>query len=390
VPFEGLADLQPLDEADLAVTGPNDPATILYTSGTTGRPKGALASNRATIANLMNMAFVAARAEALSGRTPGPTGQAASIAAAPLFHIGGVASIVGGALGGTKLVLMPRWDVTEALVLAERERITTFGGIPAMARQILDSPDLARFDFSAVRGFPLGGAPVPPDLPTRARATFGSALQILNGYGLTETTSAVVTNVGDEFAERPESVGRPNLTADLRIEGPDGQPLRPGSIGELCFRSPQVANCYWNDPEATKAAFVDGWFHSGDLGFIDDAGFVYVVDRLKDVVIRGGENVYCAEVEAVLFEHPAVADVAVIGLPDPVLGERVCAIVVPRPDAAADLAEMHAFAAERIAAFKCPEALFLMDELPRTASGKTAKPRLRALVAQSDEQVDRR
>jgi acyl-CoA synthetase (AMP-forming)/AMP-acid ligase II len=389
VPFEELADLQPLDEDELATTGPDDPATLLYTSGTTGRPKGALGSNRATIANLMNMAFVAARAELLSGRTPGAAGQAASIAAAPLFHIGGVASIVGGALGGTKVVLMPRWDAAEALALAERERVTTLGGIPAMARQILDYPDLAKFDLSAVRSFPLGGAPVPPDLPIRARQTFGPALQILNGYGLTETTSAVVTNVGDEFAEHPDSVGRPNLTADLRVEGPDGQPLGFGSIGELCFRSPQVVNCYWNDPEGTRAAFIDGWFHSGDLGYIDEAGFVYVVDRLKDVVIRGGENVYCAEVEAALFEHPAVADVAVIGLPDPNLGERVCAVVVPREDAAVDLAEVRTFAARRLAAFKCPEALFLTEELPRTPTGKTAKPQLRVAVSQSEEQIQR-
>jgi acyl-CoA synthetase (AMP-forming)/AMP-acid ligase II len=389
VPFEELVDFPPLDEAELAVTGPDDPATLLYTSGTTGRPKGGLASNRATIANLMNMAFGAARADLLSERTPGASGQAASIAAAPLFHIGGVASIVGGALGGTKLVLMPRWDVAEALVLAERERVTTLGGVPAMARQILDFPDLASFDLSAVRNFPLGGAPVPPDLPTRAREAFGPALQILNGYGLTETTSAVIINVGDEFAERPDSVGRPNLTADLRVEGPDGQPLGTGLIGELCFRSPQVVNCYWNDPEATKGAFVDGWFHSGDLGYIDDAGFVYVVDRLKDVVIRGGENVYCAEVEAALFEHPAVADVAVIGLPDASLGDRVCAVVVPRSGAVVDLADVRTFAAQRVAAFKCPEALLLVDELPRTPTGKTAKSQLRAAAAQFGERIHR-
>jgi acyl-CoA synthetase (AMP-forming)/AMP-acid ligase II len=335
----------------------------------------------------MNMAFVAARAQLVSGRTPGPTGQASSIAAAPLFHIGGVASIVGGALGGTKIVLMPRWDASTALALAEQEQVTTLGGIPAMARQILDFPDLAKFDLSAVRSFPLGGAQVPPDLPIRARESFGSALQILNGYGLTETTSAVVTNVGDEFAEHPDSVGRPNLTADLRVEGPDGQPLPPGSIGELCFRSPQVVDCYWNDLEGTKSAFIDGWFHSGDLGYIDEAGFVYVVDRLKDVVIRGGENVYCAEVEAVLFEHPAVADVAVIGLPDASLGERVCAVVVPRADAELDLAEVRAFAAQRLARFKCPEALFLIGELPRTPTGKTAKPQLRTAVTQSPERI---
>jgi acyl-CoA synthetase (AMP-forming)/AMP-acid ligase II len=165
--------------------------------------------------------------------------------------------------------------------------------------------------------------------------------------------------------------------------------LGTGLIGELCFRSPQVVNCYWNDPEATKGAFVDGWFHSGDLGYIDDAGFVYVVDRLKDVVIRGGENVYCAEVEATLFEHPAVADVAVIGLPDLSLGERVCAVVVPRSGAVVHLAELRTFAAQRIGAFKCPEALLLVDELPRTPTGKTAKSQLRAAAAEFRERIYR-
>ena len=153
---------------------------------------------------------------------------------------------------------------------------------------------------------------------------------MFNGYGGTETTSAVVTNVGAEYTAHPESVGRPNLTAELRVLGPDGASLPRGEVGELAFRSPQVVKGYWNNPVATKESFVDGWFRTGDLGYVDAEGYVYVVDRLKDVVIRGGENVYCAEVEAVLVEHPGIEDVAVIGLPDEAMGERVCAVVVPR------------------------------------------------------------
>jgi acyl-CoA synthetase (AMP-forming)/AMP-acid ligase II len=371
----------------LASAAPDDPATILYTSGTTGRPKGALASNRATIANLMNMAFVAARAQLLSGQAPQPAGQNTTVTAAPLFHIGGIAAIVGGAMGGSKLVLMRRWDVAEVLRLAERERATGLGGVPAMARELLDYPELGKFDLSSVRGFPLGGAPVPPDLPLRAVSTFGPHTQILNGYGLTETTSAVCTNVGDEFLHHPDSVGRPNLTADLRVEGSDGSVMEMGQVGELCFRSPQVAQCYWNDTAATAKSFVDGWFHSGDLGYYDAEGYVYVVDRLKDVVIRGGENVYCAEVEAILFEHPHIADVAVIGLPEPAMGERVCAVVVPRAGTTLDLGEVRAFGAKHLAAFKCPEALYVAEELPRTASGKTAKAELRARVSADPECV---
>jgi long-chain acyl-CoA synthetase len=381
IPFEDLAAGHPLPEHDLAATEPEDPATILYTSGTTGRPKGALASNRATITNLINMAFAAARSQLLSGRPAQPAGQPTTITAAPLFHIGGVASIVGGAMGGSKLVLMRKWDVAELLRLAERERATGLGGVPAMARELLDYPELGKFDLTAVRSFPLGGAPVPPDLPLRAVEVFGPDIGILNGYGLTETTSAVCTNVGEEFSRHPDSVGRPNLTADLRVEDQDGRILGAGQVGELCFRSPQVAQCYWNDPSATSTSFVDGWFHSGDLGYYDDEGYVYVVDRLKDVVIRGGENVYCAEVEAVLFEHPQVSDVAVIGLLEPSMGERVCAVVVPRAGTTLELSEVRAFVATRLAAFKCPEALYVADELPRTATGKTAKSELRSRVS---------
>jgi acyl-CoA synthetase (AMP-forming)/AMP-acid ligase II len=381
VPFEDLAARHPMSEHGLASTEPEDPATILYTSGTTGRPKGALASNRATITNLMNMAFAAARAQLLSGRPAQPAGQNVTVTAAPLFHIGGVASIVGGAMGGSKLVLMRKWDVAELLRLAERERATGLGGVPAMARELLDYPELRKFDLSAVRSFPLGGAPVPPDLPLRAVEVFGPDIGILNGYGLTETTSAVCTNVGEEFLHHPDSVGRPNLTADLRVEGQDGRIVGAGQVGELCFRSPQVAQCYWNDPSATSTSFVGGWFHSGDLGYYDDEGYVYVVDRLKDVVIRGGENVYCAEVEAVLFEHPQISDVAVIGLLEPSLGERVCAVVVPRAGTTLELAEVRAFAATRLAAFKCPEALYIAEDLPRTATGKTAKSELRSRVS---------
>jgi acyl-CoA synthetase (AMP-forming)/AMP-acid ligase II len=187
----------------------------------------------------------------------------------------------------------------------------------------------------------------------------------------------VVTNVGDEYAARPGSVGRPNLTADLRVAGAAGEPLPAGQVGELCFRSPQVARGYWKDPGATKAAFADGWFRTGDLGYVDPDGYVYVVDRLKDVVIRGGENVYCAEVEAVLFGHPAVADAAVIGLPDQAMGERVAAVVVPRPGTSVALADLRAFTAGRLAAFKQPEALYLVTEIPQTPVGKTDKRRLR-------------
>ena len=374
--FEDLAGGPPLDEAELAASGPDEVAVMLYTSGTTGFPKGALITHRNLIASTMNMSFAIARHYAITGRTPAAVRQPATISAAPLFHIGGVGSIVGTALSGGKITLMRKWDAGECLALAIRENVTSLGGVPAVARQILEHPNAARLR-DRVTACPMGGAPVPPDLPLRARQVLGDSAVILNGYGSTETTSAVVTSAGDEYAARPASVGRPNLTADLRITGAGGQPLPAGQVGELCFRSPQVAKGYWKDQDATKAAFADGWFRIGDLGYIDADGYVYVVDRLKDVVIRGGENVYCAEVEAVLFEHPAVADVTVIGLPDQAMGERVGAVVVPRPGTSVALDDLRAFAAGSLAAFKRPEALYLVGDIPRTPTGKTDKRRLR-------------
>jgi long-chain acyl-CoA synthetase len=388
IPFEELVSGAPIDDDAIASLDRDDPVTMLYTSGTTGRPKGALNTNRASIANIWNMGFVAARESLLSGRKPAPPRQPATLSSGPLFHIGGITTIISAPMAGTKMVMMRKWNLEEALRVAIDEELTSLGGVPSVARQILDRPGVERLGLD-IRTFPMGGAAVPPDLPTRAVALFGDDVQILNGYGLTETTSAVVTNVGVEFAARPDSVGRPNLTADVRVVDGDGRSLEAGEIGELCFRSPQVVRGYWNDEEATKASFEDGWFHSGDVGYVADDGFVYVVDRMKDVVIRGGENVYCAEVEAVLNEHPAVAEVTVVGLEERAMGERVCAVVVPRAGAAVTLADARSFAASRLAAFKCPEALYVMEELPKTATSKVAKNVVRQLVAADPEAVDR-
>ncbi len=327
--FDDLVHGDPLADDLVARLDPDDPVTILYTSGTTGKPKGALGTNRGHLHNIWNMAFGGAREALMTGRAPAPDRQPATLAAQPMFHIGGIAAIIGSPMGGSKILIMRKWDLERALELAVAEGLTAFGGVPAIARQIIEYPGLEDLDLD-VRGFPMGGAAVPPDLPIKARERFGESIQLLNGYGLTETTSAVVTNVGVEFVERPDSVGRPNLTADLKVVDPEGNALGVGEVGELAFRSPQVVKGYWGDDDATAAVFVDGWFHSGDVGYLDPDGFVYVVDRIKDVVIRGGENVYCAEVEAVLFEHPDIAEVAVVGVTEPGLGERVCAVVVPR------------------------------------------------------------
>ena len=388
VALDDLITGEPIADDDLARLERDDPIVLMYTSGTTGRPKGALITNRAMMANLWNMAFASARESLIAERVPPAPRQSASISAAPMFHIGGVSSIIGGPMGGSKIVIMRKWDVDEALLLAREEQVTGFGGVPTMARQILEHPRIKDLGVD-VRTCPMGGAAVPPDLPLRAVEVFGPTVQILNGYGGTETTSAVVTNVGIEYEARPDSVGRPNLTGDVKIVDADGASLGVGEIGEICMRSPQVVPGYWNDEVATAAAFRDGWFHSGDVGYVDDEGFLYVIDRLKDVVIRGGENVYCVEVEAVLHEHPAVADVAVIGVDERVMGERVCAVVVPRAGSDVALADLRAFATDRLAAYKHPEALYLVDDLPTTATGKIAKRELRAQIAGDDARVER-
>jgi len=375
--FDDLVHGDPLPADEFAQLTRDDLITILYTSGTTGRPKGAPATNRAHITSIFNMAFANAREAIISQRAPKPPRQTATLSAQPLFHIGGVASIISGPMGGTKLVMMHKWNLEEAVRLAKEEGVTNLGGVPTIARQFLDYPGIGELGLD-VRGFPMGGAAVPPDLPIRAVETFGHDIQLLNGYGLTETTSACATNIGVEFEEHPDSVGRANLTADIRIVDLDGSVLPVGERGEICFLSPQNTKGYWNNPEATAEVFRDGWFHSGDVGYLDDDGFLYVSDRLKDVVIRGGENIYCPEVEAVIFQHPAVAEVVVFGLPEQVMGERLCAAVVVRDGESLDLDDLRAHVGEHLAGFKCPEALFLTDELPKTATSKVAKRELRA------------
>ena len=357
---------------------PDDDATILYTSGTTGTPRGAIGTHRNHVTNLMNTALNGALNLAIAGEEP-PEEQPVYMTTFPIFHIAGQTGMQFSALSGSKLVLLYRWDTAKALEMIERERVSSMAAVPKTVRRLLESSELARRDVSSLAGLASGGAPVPPDLILRIDRQFSSAVAPANGYGLTETTSAVVINSGQEYVDHPDSVGRPVVGADLRVVDPaSGEDLPSGEVGEFWVRGPNVVRGYWNKPEETAASFTAGWFHTGDVGYVDDDGLVYVVDRLKDVVIRGGENVYCAEVEAVMFEHPAVDDVAVIGLPDELLGEEVAAVVNPKPDASADGEELRAHAAEHLARFKVPGVIVFRDApLPRTATGKVLKRELR-------------
>ena len=385
--------------------GPEDDATIFYTSGTTGRPKGAVGTHRNICTNLMSLFYINTRSglRAASSREGSCAGGSAGDASArraegagadggevrrnrnsyllsvPFFHATGCHSVlVANTASGGKLVMMYRWDPERALELIEREQITSFGGVPSMVMGVLDSPDFAKRDTSSVRGVSYGGAPAPPELVKRIKAHFpgGSAS---NGYGLTETSSVVTMNGGDDYVRKPQSVGPPVPVCEVKVVDETGRDLPEGETGELWIKGPNVVRGYWNKPEATAESFSDGWLHSGDVARIDDEGFVYIVDRAKDMVIRGGENVYCVEVEAALFEHPSVADCAVIGIPHPVLGEEVGAVVRLRPGA--DPVEedgLRAHVAARLAGFKVPVRIwFRTEELPRNPAGKVLKRELR-------------
>jgi long-chain acyl-CoA synthetase len=249
--------------------------------------------------------------------------------------------------------------------------------VPAMVMQVLDHPDFASRDCSSVRSVSYGGAPAPPELVRRIRAHFPSS-QPSNGYGLTETSSLSTMNQGDDYVAKPDSVGPPVPVVEVRVVDPLGQPLGVGEVGELWIKGPNVVRGYWNKPEATAAAITEGWLHTGDIARIDEDGFVTIVDRAKDMLIRGGENVYCVEIEAVLYEHPAVADAAVIGIPHPVLGEEVGAVVSLRPGFAPDEQALRAWVAERLAPFKVPVRVWFFPEaLPRNPAGKILKRQLR-------------
>jgi long-chain acyl-CoA synthetase len=272
------------------------------------------------------------------------------------------------------------------LELIERERITVFGGVPTMAWQVLDSPDFSKRDTSSVRSVAYGGAPAPPELVRRIKEHFPKG-NASNGYGLTETSSVTSMNSGDDYVRKPDSCGPPVPVCDVRVVDEVGADVPTGEPGELWIKGPNVVRGYWNKPEATAASFTNGWLRTGDVARLDEDGFIYIIDRAKDMVIRGGENVYSAEVEAALFEHPAVADVAVIGVPHEVLGEEVGAVVVLRPGSEISADELRQHVAERIASFKVPAHIwFSPDPLPRNPAGKVLKRDLRAeVIAQEDD-----
>jgi long-chain acyl-CoA synthetase len=367
---------------------PDDDATILYTSGTTGSPKGAIGTHRNHLTNLRNTELNGAIELVIAGITPpADRPQPSILQVFPFFHIAGLSGLYVSTAIGAKLSLLYKWDTGRAMELITRENINSAAMVPTLLRRLIDWAEDNDVSLPSMSGLGAGGAPVPPDLIQRLEGRFRRRISATNGYGLTETTSAVVMNSGEEYFRHPDSVGRLVPGADLRVVDPEtGRDLPAGSIGELWFRGTNVVRGYWNKPAETAQAFTDGWFHTGDLGYVDTAGLISVVDRLKDVIIRAGENVYCAEVEAALFDFPGVEDVAVIGLPHGSLGEEVVAVVRLRPGSPSEPAAILTHAAGRLAAFKVPtQVIFIDDELPRTATGKVLKRQLRDRFADASD-----
>jgi long-chain acyl-CoA synthetase len=362
--------------------GPDDDATILYTSGTTGFPKGAVSTHRAVTQALTafwaNAAILSARkkgddAFGVGGSAP------CFILIVPLFHVTGCVPVMLTCFGMKfKLVMMHRWDPETALRLIEAEKVTAFVGVPTQSWDMLESPAFSKYDTSSLATIGGGGAPAPVKLVDRVEKGFTRGRPNI-GYGMTETNAFGPGNIGDDYVTHPTSTGRARTTImDTEIRDGDGQAVPAGKRGEIWMKGPNLIRGYWNKPVETAETIVDGWLASGDLGRIDEEGFLYIEDRAKDMVLRAGENVYCAEVESAIYDHLGVYEAAVFGVPHERLGEEVACVIVRKPDV--DLTEdgLRDFLADSLAPFKIPTRIAFADErLPRNPSGKILKRELR-------------
>ncbi|MGD9986591.1 AMP-binding protein [Pseudonocardia sp.] len=374
-------------DPDTVPLDPDDDATILYTSGTSGRPKGAVATHRAHLTTAMNMRLhgvvEAELARARGEAVPPPPDTPTMLVTGPLFHVAYLPRVVSAAVTGLHLVLMYRWDARRAVELIVREEVDSLTAVPAVARQLMDEVERTGSRLPSLRTLATGGAQSTAALVGRIATLFEGRTGTGTGYGLTETTGAMMMIGSRDYFRRPLSVGRPFPTSQLRVVGADGADVGTDEVGEAWFRGPTLARGYWNHQAAAFTA--DGWLRTGDLVRRDAEGFVHIVDRIKDVVIRGGENVYCAEVEERLGDHPAVEDVSVVGVPHRDLGEEVAAVVQVRPGAAVTADDLRAHAGPHLAPFKIPTRYLIgSDPLPRNAAGKVLKRELRALLDHPD------
>jgi len=364
---------------------PEDDATILYTSGTTGKPKGALGTHRNMTTNVMTSGIGAARNFVRAGQPlpesdPHKLPPRVGLLVVPMFHATGLSANMSPTMNsGGKIVIMRRWEPEQAMQLIEREKVSSTGGVPTIAWQLIEHPARETYDLSSLVAVAYGGAPSAPELVRKIVEVFPGS-QPGNGWGMTETTATFTGHSGRDYEARPESAGPAAPVGEMQIRDPaDGRTVLPlGAVGELWVKGPQVVKLYWNKPEATAETFQEGWLRTGDLARVDEEGFLFIIDRAKDMLIRGGENIYCVEVENVLYEHPAVMDAALVGIPHKTLGEEPAAVVHLKPDSQASEAELRAWVRSRLAAFKVPvEVRFWPETLPRNANGKILKTELK-------------
>jgi long-chain acyl-CoA synthetase len=373
--------LEPSDAVPSEPIDEDDPWVILYTSGTTGRSKGCITTHRGTIAQVLGILFHRVATGVLDGTLQAPTGsQTVSLLSSPLFHVGGLHSNVCALLtAGAKMVFLEgRFDPERVMQLVERERIQTWGAIPTMLHRLVNHDKVGDYDLSSLTAVSFGGAPTAPETIEKARQVLPIEPSFANAYGLTETHGVATVCSGQSLLGRKTSAGRPIPVLDVEVVDDEGKPLPAGQLGEVRFRGPTITPGYWNRPEATAETVRDGWLYTGDVGYLDEEGFLFVVDRAKDMVIRGGENVYCVEIENCLADHPEIDEAAIVGVPDAELGERVKAIVRRVPGSVLDPDAVRAHVAAHLASFKVPEFVeFIADPLPRNPAGKILKNELR-------------
>jgi long-chain acyl-CoA synthetase len=369
--------------------GPDDDATILYTSGTTGFPKGAVSTHRAVTQALMAFWAGATIVTARKGNNPfAGTGRVPCfILVVPLFHVTGCIPVMLSCFGMKfKLVMMHRWDPETALRLIEAEQVTAFVGVPTQSWDLLESPAFSKFDTSSLATIGGGGAPAPVKLVDRVEKGFARGRPNI-GYGMTETNAFGPGNSGDDYVTHPTSTGLAQTTImDTEVRDESGHSVPAGERGEIWMKGPNLIRGYWNKPEATAEAIVDGWLASGDLGRIDEEGFLYIEDRAKDMVLRAGENIYCAEVESAIYDHHGVYEAAVFGVHSERLGEEVACVIQRKAESTLTGDELKDFLATKLAPFKIPSRIAFSDQrLPRNPSGKILKRELRETYFPSDQ-----
>ncbi len=368
------------DEANAPDIHPDEPAMILYTSGSTAKPKGVLSSHRAVIHSILGWEAAAAIARADAGREPRPPErQPCMIITVPLFHVTGLnGQLLPSLRNGRKVVAMYKWDAEKALAIIEKERVTHFSGVPTMAYELVNSPNYDQYDLSSLRSIGGGGAAMTPKHSKRI-AERGNGTRASAAYGMTETNGLAASNAGANLSARPDScVKALRPLVDIRVIDRDGNELPTGEKGEICIKGPMNFTCYWNKPEPTAETLKNGWVHTGDLGHIDSDGFVFITGRAKEMIIRGGENISCQEVEAVIYENSRVSECVVFGIPDDRLGETVAAVVMVKPGEILTAGDVQSHVSDHLARFKVPQYVWVTKtQLLKTASGKIYKKGIR-------------